>query len=225
MVAPKTLFTPMFEDFDEAGRDATNRWYDLDHVPQRLTCPGFLRAERYELAARASARLGSAALPPLRYLNVYYVAGPEVLRSEAYDRQVAAPTVWMARRTGVGTAGTYVRGVWVQQLAATQSRSAHLRPIEGPKTWWLRMQEEDREDIGAVLSCPGVLGAERYESVELDLPGPPSAPPPRLMTIYDVETPEVVTTPEFASHAATDVEWQGIYLQRPSPWTIGVPAD
>ncbi len=220
--APKTLFTPMFEDFDEASRDATNRWYDLDHVPQRLTCPGFLRAERYELVARASALLGSAERPPLRYLNVYFLSGPEVLRSEPYHRQVAAQTPWAARRTGLGTAGTYLRGAWVQELAAVPNRSAHLLPGAGPKTWWLRLQEVDREDISAVLSCPGILGAERYASVEIDLPGPPGARSPRLMTIYDVETPEVVTTAEFARHADSPVVWQGIYLQRPSPWTIGV---
>jgi hypothetical protein len=215
----------MFEDFDEASRDATNRWYDLDHVPQRLTCPGFLRAERYELVSRASAPLGSAQRRPLRYLNVYFLAGPHVLRSDAYRGQVVAQTPWAARRQGLGTAGVYLRGIWVQQPDAVQSRSAHLRPREGPKTWWLRMQEEDREHIPAVLSCPGVLGAERYASVEIDLPGPPGARSPRLMTIYDVETPEVVITPEFARHAASEVVWQGIYLQRPSPWTIGVTAE
>jgi hypothetical protein len=210
-VTPKTLFIPMFQDFVEDTRDETNRWYDLDHVPQRLTCPGFLHAERYELV-----RTGPGGA--LRYLNVYYVESPEVLRSEAYRCQVAAHTPWAVRRTGLGVSGTYLRGVWVQQPVRT--RSAHLAPGEGPRTWWLRTHDVDGEDVAAISSWPGVLGAERYASVEVDLPGPPGEPPPRYMTIYDLDTPEAVTTPGFPWLAADGVSWQGVYLQRPSPWTI-----
>jgi hypothetical protein len=59
----------MFGDFVEELREETNRWFDLDHVPQRLSCPGFLRAERYEQVDRASP--GPGETTPPRYLNVY----------------------------------------------------------------------------------------------------------------------------------------------------------
>jgi hypothetical protein len=211
----QTLFIPMFTDFAEATRIETNRWFDLDHVPQRLTCPGFLKAERYELVKEADA--GPAEIPPMRYLNVYYLESPHALQTEAYRREVAAGTPWTARRPGSGMQGTSLRGVWVQQPFAT--RTARLLPWEGPRTWLVRMQNEDREDIAATLSCPGVVGAERYESVEVELPGPRSTPPPRFMTIYDLETPETVCTPMFRQHQLPTV-WQGVYLQRPSPWTL-----
>jgi hypothetical protein len=82
------------------------------------------------------------------------------------------------------------------------------------------MHDDDREDIGAILSFPGVLGAERYASVPVDLPGPPGEPPPGFMTIFDLDTPEAVTIPGFPWRAEDGVVWQGIYRQRPSPWTI-----
>ncbi len=211
----KTLFIPMFGDFEAASRDATNRWFDLDHVPQRLTCPGFLRAERYELLDQADA--GPATVQALRYLNVYYIQDPRVLESEAYRRQVAARTPWSARRTASAMSGTLLRGVWVQQPVS--ARSAQLAPGEGPRTWLVRMQDEDREDVLAMLSCPGVVGGERYASVEVDMPGPKAPPPPRYMTIYDLEAPEVVSQAEFHAHDVPTL-WQGIYRQRPSPWTL-----
>jgi hypothetical protein len=211
----KTLFIPMFGDFDAASRDATNRWFDLDHVPQRLTCPGFFRAERYERVEDATAGPGNTPAP--RYLNVYYIENPQVLESEAYRRQVAARTPWSARRTGSGMSGTLLRGVWVQQPVT--SRSAQMAPSEGPRTWLVRTQEEDNEDVLAMLSCPGVVGGERHASVEVDMPGPRATPPPRYMTIYDLEAPEVVSQAEFHAHTAPML-WQGVYRQRPSPWTL-----
>jgi hypothetical protein len=213
----KTLFIPMFGDFDQVTRDETNRWFDLDHVPQRLTCPGFLRAERYELVDDAHA--GPGETRSLRYLNVYYLANPQVLESEAYRRQVGARTPWSARRTSAGVSGTLLRGVWVQQPDAVPARIAHLAPSEGPRTWLVRMQNADHEDIPAMLSCPGVVGAERYQSIEVDLPGPQPTPPPRYMTIYELEAPEVVSASEFRAHALPTL-WQGVYRQRPSPWTL-----
>src|SRR3954453_820774 len=110
----------MFGDFSDATRIETNRWFDLDHVPQRLTCPGFLRAERYELVAGVVP--GPSAETPLRYLNVYYVEGPEVLEGEAYRRQVSARTPWSARRSGAGLVGPLLRGVWRQQVDSVPSR-------------------------------------------------------------------------------------------------------
>jgi hypothetical protein len=214
--ASPALFIPMFGDFAEPTRAETHRWFDLDHVPQRLSCPGFLRAERYALVDEAA---GPGRAAPLRYVNVYYIEHPRVLESEAYRRQVATRTPWTTRRQGGGVTGTLLRGVWVKQPSPWEDRTARLLPLEGPRTLLVRMLEVDDEDVAGMLSCPGLLGAERYQSVAVELPGPPAAPPPRFMTIYDLENPEVVSTEAYRERA-TAAEWQGVYLQRPSPWTI-----
>jgi hypothetical protein len=212
----QTLFIPMFGDFAEETRAETNRWFDLDHVPQRLTCPGFLRAERYQLAAPSGA---TSEVPPLRYLNVYYIESAEVLTSEAYRRQVEARTPWSARRRGSGLVGPLLRAVWVEQ--PVQTRTARLRAAEGPRTWLVRMRSSDEEDVVGVLSCPGVVAAAHYASVEVEMPGPRPVEPPGFMTIYDLDSPEAVSTPEFRAHTdETSALWQGVYLQRPSPWTL-----
>src|SRR4051812_11642709 len=111
----------MFGDFVDATRAETNRWFDLDHVPQRLTCPGFLRAERYQLVGGVVP--GPSEVSPLRYLNVYYVTGPEVLESEPYRRQVSARTPWWARRSSAGLVEPLLRGVWRQLEDAVPTRA------------------------------------------------------------------------------------------------------
>jgi hypothetical protein len=217
----RTLFIPMFGDFSDATRIETNRWFDLDHVPQRLTCPGFLRAERYELVDGVVP--GPSVEAPLRYLNVYYIEDPSVLTSDAYRRQVSARTPWSARRAGTGGfSGTVLRGVWRKQEDAVPARWGYLAPSEGARTWLVRMQNDVAadEDLVGTLSCPGVLGAERYESVEVEMPGPAAAAPPRFMAIYELESPEAISHPEFAAGHARPAFWQGVYRQRPSPWTL-----
>lgn len=58
-------------------------WHVNEHIPERLSVPGFLRARRY------AALEGTPA-----YFNFYEVASPDVLTSEAYLARLNAPTEW-----------------------------------------------------------------------------------------------------------------------------------
>jgi hypothetical protein len=53
-----------------------NDWYDTEHLPELMTCPGFRSARRYECAENV--------LNSPRYLATYLVDGPEVFQSERY---------------------------------------------------------------------------------------------------------------------------------------------
>lgn len=66
------------------GHDAAFlRWHVSEHIPERLSVPGFLRGRRY---AAVSAQP--------RYFNFYEVASPEVLKSEAYLARLDDPSEW-----------------------------------------------------------------------------------------------------------------------------------
>lgn len=56
-------------------------WYDEEHIPDRLRCPGFLRARRFAAAD------GSG-----RYLAIYDLEDVAALDAEEYRRQVADPS-------------------------------------------------------------------------------------------------------------------------------------
>jgi hypothetical protein len=64
------------------GREADfDRWFQTEHLVERLGVPGFLYGRRHE-----------AISGPSRYFNLYVVEGPEVLTSKPYLERLDTPT-------------------------------------------------------------------------------------------------------------------------------------
>ena len=80
------LLTSM--DIDAADEADFNRWYDREHLLERVAISGFLEARRYV------AHQGSP-----KYLCLYSTATFEVLDSPAYREKLAHPTDWSKRTT------------------------------------------------------------------------------------------------------------------------------
>jgi hypothetical protein len=74
-------------DIDPAHEEDFNRWYDEEHVPERMQCPGFLSSRRFV----------SVEGEP-KYLAFYELEDPQVLESEAY-RAMQPPSEWTQRLT------------------------------------------------------------------------------------------------------------------------------
>ena len=62
------------------------RWHDLEHVPERVGVPGFLRGRRYAHATR-----------PRAYLDLYETESVETIRSAPYLERLNHPTAWTQR--------------------------------------------------------------------------------------------------------------------------------
>src|SRR5215471_6670986 len=75
------LLTSM--DLDAADEPDFNRWYDREHLEERVAIEGFLEARRY---------VAHAASP--KYLCLYSTATLDVLDSPAYRARLANPTDW-----------------------------------------------------------------------------------------------------------------------------------
>jgi hypothetical protein len=75
------LLTSM--DIDPEHEEDFNRWYDREHLAERVAIDGFIEARRY-LAHQASPK----------YLFLYSTAALEVLDSPAYRARLASPTDW-----------------------------------------------------------------------------------------------------------------------------------
>jgi hypothetical protein len=70
-------------DIDPKDEAEFNRWYDREHLIERVAIPGFLEARRY-IAHEASPK----------YLCLYSTATFDVLGSETYRTVLANPTEW-----------------------------------------------------------------------------------------------------------------------------------
>jgi hypothetical protein len=66
------LFTT---DIDTAMEEEFHRWYEDEHIPERMAVPGFLTARRFRAIEGGP-----------KYLAVYDLESPEVLASEPYLR-------------------------------------------------------------------------------------------------------------------------------------------
>ena len=73
-------------DIDAAAIDEHDRWHTHEHLPERLSIPGFLRGTRWLAVDGAP-----------RYMVLYEVASLATLTSEAYLQRLNNPTPWTAR--------------------------------------------------------------------------------------------------------------------------------
>src|SRR5438046_3078494 len=63
-----------------------NRWYNEEHLAERLAIPGFLNGARYEAVKGGP-----------KHLAVYELESPAVLESPAYKKVAGNPTPWTTR--------------------------------------------------------------------------------------------------------------------------------
>lgn len=73
----------VLNDVVEACDEEFNRWYQQQHIPERLGVPGFRTARRYRAVDGQPA-----------YMAVYECESIDVLRSKAYLERLANPTDW-----------------------------------------------------------------------------------------------------------------------------------
>jgi hypothetical protein len=115
------LLTSM--DIDPSNEAEFNRWYDREHLEERVAIDGFLEARRY-IAHRGQPK----------YLSLYSTATFEVLDSPAYRKALANQTEW-SRKT-IARFKNMIRAVARITISRGQGRGAalgiiRLRPKAG----------------------------------------------------------------------------------------------
>jgi len=121
MAGKGMLLTSM--DIDAADEAEFNRWYDREHLEERVAIDGFLEARRY---------VAHQTKP--KYLCLYSTAEFEVLDSPAYRDKLANPTEWS--RKVMARFRNMIRAVARITLSRGTGRGAalgivRLRPPDG----------------------------------------------------------------------------------------------
>jgi hypothetical protein len=115
------LLTSM--DIDPSDEADFNRWYDREHLEERVAIPGFLEARRYV------AHQGNP-----KYLSLYSTETFEVLDSPAYRAALANQTAWS--KANIARFKDMLRGVARITISRGTGRGAvlgivRLRPSAG----------------------------------------------------------------------------------------------
>jgi len=164
-----------------------NRWYNEEHIDERLSVPGFLSAARYEAVKGGP-----------KHLAVYELESPSVIQSAAYKKVSENPTEWTRRSGPNAIATTFIRNVYSQIHPATvtpavaasgMAPALQLGRMDVPaevdaefNNWYNTIYVPNYEKV------PGVIRGRRYRAVE----GTPT-----YLTFYEFEHPKVSETPEW----------------------------
>ena len=151
------LLTSM--DIDPADEADFNRWYDREHLEERVAIQGFIEARRYV------AHVGSP-----KYLCLYSTQTIDVLDSPAYRARLANPTDW-SKRT-LARFKNMIRAVARITISRGQGRGAvlgivRLRPQAGQEEG-MRAEMNKRLDPGTL---DGIVSMHLIES-DAGLSGP-----------------------------------------------------
>ena len=158
-----------------------NRWYNEEHLAERLSVPGFLSAARYE-AVRGGPK----------HLAYYELESVAVLESEAYKHVQDHPTEWTRRCSPNVLGTTFIRNVYTlihptavtpdiaqsPMAPALQIGRMDVPPdIDGEfNAWYNTIYIPNYEKV------PGVIRGRRYRAV---------VGTPTYMTLYEFEHPQV----------------------------------
>jgi hypothetical protein len=161
------LLTSM--DIDPSDEAEFNRWYDREHLEERVAIDGFLEARRY-VAHQASPK----------YLCLYSTATFDVLDSAAYRAKLANPTDW-SRRT-MARFKNMIRAVARITISRGQGRGAalgivRLRPSAGggDRLRAVLREELDPERLDGIISMHLI---ESDPTLSKPIADDPSAPNP-----------------------------------------------
>jgi len=146
------LLTSM--DIDTAHEAEFNRWYDREHLEERVAIEGFLEARRYVS--------DESSMP--KYLSLYSTETFEVLDSPAYRRALANQTDWS--KANIARFKNMIRCVARITISRGKGRGAwlgvlRLRPARGK-------EDELRARLRDALDPHGLDGIISMHLIESD---------------------------------------------------------
>ena len=164
-----------------------NRWYNDEHLAERLAVPGFLNGARYEAVKGGP-----------KHLAVYELESAAVLESPAYNKVQANPTPWTQRSGPQAIATTFIRNIYTMMHPRSVTPAAAASGM-APALQLGRMDvpaEVDREFnewyntiyVPNYEKVPGVIRGRRYRAV---------VGTPTYLTFYEFENPKVSESPEW----------------------------
>ena len=158
-----------------------DRWYNEEHLAERLSLPGFLSGARYEAVKGGP-----------KHLAVYELESVAALESDAYKRVRTNPTAWTKRCSPEVIGTTFIRNVYAMihpkalppsVAESGMAPSLQIGRMDVPpevdaefNDWYNTIYVPNYEKV------PGVIRGRRYRAV---------VGTPTYLTLYEFEHPRV----------------------------------
>lgn len=177
----------VYADVAEEVEEEFNRWYDQEHIPERLAIPGVLNAARYVAVSGGP-----------KYLACYELAEHQAWYADAWQYHLNSPTEW-SKQMSPGIIGrNYIRNLY--RLAypndvSEETASAEMAPallvgrMSVPEEIEAQFnQVYNLQRLPLYRSIPGYIRARRFVAEMGD---------PKYITVHECESPEVADSPEW----------------------------
>ena len=181
---------------DAEVEQAFNRWCE-EHVTENLSLPGFIAVRRF---VKLSDYEGTGDNP--KYLTIYQLDSASALESDAYAaHDHSIPDSFSGRMS-------FQRSVYRDlsaprqldpQLSGTAILHVTVDVERAYRESFLKWYAETH--VPAVLEVPGMIGARRFENVELEAGDPLREGQHAYCTLYEMEDPSVIGRPEITEAA------------------------
>lgn len=119
-----TILVVMME-VDPADDEVFNKWYDEEHLPERMSIPGYISARRFRLEDGDELNRGGV----LRYLCIWELEDESPLQSQIYNDQNANPTP--TKEAAGGVVKQRARGLYRQitpEVGAFTNKAGYTYP-------------------------------------------------------------------------------------------------
>ncbi|MDA0264054.1 MAG: hypothetical protein O3A93_04475 [Chloroflexi bacterium] len=184
----------VFTDVDVEHDAEFNSWYNEEHLPERLSAPGFLDGARYQAVKGGP-----------RYLAVYELESAEALQSPEYKHQSQNPTERTKRFSPSAIGRGTVRSVCTQIYPAESdpgtvgrgmAPALQIGRMDVPSDIEARYNDYyDNTRTPGNLKVPGCLFVRRYHVVEGQ---------PGYLTMYEFEHEKVPESLAWEEHRKQD---------------------
>jgi hypothetical protein len=182
-----TALLMVWADVPADKEEEFNRWYNEEHLAERLAVPGFLSGARYEAVESGP-----------KHLACYELENAAVMESAAYKRVQAKPTAWTRRCSPEAIGTTYIRNIYTMihpktvrpEIAGSGMASAlQIGRMDVPpevdaefNDWYNTIYVPNYEKVA------GVIRGRRYRAV---------VGTPTYLTLYEFEHPRVSESAEW----------------------------
>lgn len=171
----------VYSDVAAEHDEEYNRWYNEEHIPERLSIPGVLNAARYRAVAGGP-----------EYLACYELASPDAWHAEAWQKWLQNPTPW-SRRMSPSVIGTaYIRNLYQRvhpQDVPTETAQADMAPVllVGRMSVPAELDKKfndayNNERLPLCRSIPGYIRARRFAAVMGE---------PKYLTVHEMASLDV----------------------------------